>query len=165
MVKRPEEFLKLPYARVLIPDEKGTFSAQILEFPGCFSQGNTPDEAFQNLENAASAWIEAALLQQQDIPPPSACCGYTGKVALRLPKSIHKKAMELAQRDGTSLNQYLITAIATRIGAEDLYARLVERLDARGPGLTSAGGSKRSRTQSRKQSLEARDAAVASGPK
>ena len=165
MVKRPEEFLKLPYARVLIPDEKGTFSAQILEFPGCFSQGRTPDEAFQNLENAALAWIEAALLQQQDIPPPSASYGYTGKVALRLPKSIHKKAMELAQRDGTSLNQYLVSAIAARVGAEDLYGRLVERLEAHWRELTDAGGTIRCREQTGDHFFDNLKAAAAGAPR
>jgi hypothetical protein len=32
----------------------------------------------------------------------------------------------MAERDRTSLNQYLITAIAARTGAEDLYRRMVD---------------------------------------
>jgi len=126
---KPEEYLKLPYARILIPDESGTFSAQILEFPGCFSQGNTPDEAFRNLEEAAIGWIEAALSQGQEIPTPSENHGYPGKIALRLPKSIHKRAVQLARRDGTSLNQFLVTAIAARVGSEDLYIRLLDKFE------------------------------------
>lgn len=129
MKARPEEYLKLPYARILIPDENGTFSAQILEFPGCFSQGKTPDEAFRNLEEAANGWIIAALSQGQEIPAPSASHGYPGKIALRLPRSIHKRAAQLAQIDGTSLNQFLVSAIAARVGAEDLYARLLQKFE------------------------------------
>ena len=136
-----EEYLKQPYARILIPDPGGGFSAEILEFPGCFSQGKTAEEAFSNLENAAMAWIESAMRQGQEIPSPSAHHGYTGKIALRLPKSIHRKAAQFAERDGTSLNQFLVSAIAARLGAEDLHARLIERLEEREGSVRAWTGS------------------------
>lgn len=130
--KEPKEYLKEPYARILIPDDdSGTFSAEILEFPGCFAQGNTADEAFENLERTALAWIEAVLRQGKEIPPPSMAQGYGGKIALRIPKSIHKRAVELAARDNTSLNQFILSALAARIGAEDFYSRLATRLETR----------------------------------
>ena len=82
-----ENYLKKPYSRILIPDdESGTFTAEILEFPGCIAQGDTAQEAYERLEEAAKAWIEAALELGQEIPPPSLAHGYGGKVALRLPK-------------------------------------------------------------------------------
>jgi predicted RNase H-like HicB family nuclease len=129
MTANPEEILKQPYARVLIPNENDVFSAEILEFPGCFAQGDTPNEAIDNLENAAVSWIVAAQEHEQDIPAPSTNYGYTGKIALRLPRSIHKKAIQLAQRDGISLNQFLLSAIAARVGAEDFYGRLMEKFE------------------------------------
>jgi predicted RNase H-like HicB family nuclease len=115
---RPEEYLKNPYARILIPEEEG-FSAEILEFPGCFAVGRTADEAFKNLECAAISWIEAALSQGQEIPSPSMSQGYGGRIALRLPKGIHRRASELAQRENISLNQFILSAVAAKIGAED----------------------------------------------
>ncbi|MEM5789132.1 MAG: type II toxin-antitoxin system HicB family antitoxin [Syntrophobacteraceae bacterium] len=129
MALKPEEYLKQPYARVLIPNEDSTFSAELLEFPGCFSQGKTSDEALRNLEDAARGWIEAALDLGQEIPAPSVSHGYTGKIALRLPKSIHKKAIQLAQRDGISLNQFLLSAISARVGAEDLYSYFSDKFE------------------------------------
>ncbi|KKM61029.1 hypothetical protein LCGC14_1535950, partial [marine sediment metagenome] len=39
------EILRKPYARVLIPDESGGYFAKILEFPGCYAEGETPNEA------------------------------------------------------------------------------------------------------------------------
>src|SRR5207253_2052298 len=69
--KTPNEYLKEPYQRVLIPDEEtSTYTAQILEFPGCVSQGDTVAEAYEKLEEAARGWIEAALDLGQDIPLP-----------------------------------------------------------------------------------------------
>lgn len=118
------DVLKKPYARVLIPSGDGTYAAELLEFPGCFSQGGTPQEAMDNLDDAAICWIESALKQKQDIPEPLAVYGYSGKLSLRIPRSIHKKAARFAQKDDVSLNQYLATAIAARVGAEELYDHL-----------------------------------------
>jgi predicted RNase H-like HicB family nuclease len=66
----PERYLNQPYARVLIPDPKGGFSAELSEFPGCFAEGDTANDAIANLERAANSWIEVALGQGQDIPLP-----------------------------------------------------------------------------------------------
>jgi antitoxin HicB len=128
MPKTPEEYLKEPYSRVLIPDEGGGYSAEMLEFPGCFAEGQTSDEAMQALERAAESWIQAALDQGQEIPQPFINQGYGGKVALRLPRSFHRKAVQFAERDGTSLNQFLVSAIAARIGAEECCRHLVTQL-------------------------------------
>src|SRR5690349_11177829 len=117
MSKTPEQYLKEPYARILIPNGDGTFSAEILEFPGCFGQGTTPDNAFQNLEAAAKSWIQASMDQGLDIPEPQMNQSYAGRIALRLPKSLHRLAVRLAEHDGTSLNQFLVMAIATSVGA------------------------------------------------
>ncbi|MBV8356588.1 MAG: type II toxin-antitoxin system HicB family antitoxin [Deltaproteobacteria bacterium] len=124
----PERYLNQPYARILIPDPKGGFSAEMLEFPGCFAEGDTADDAIGNLEKAASSWIEVALSQGQEIPPPTASYGYSGRLVLRLPRELHKLAARKAERDRVSLNQCLLTAIATWVGADNLYQRLEDRL-------------------------------------
>ncbi len=128
--KSPKDYLKEPYARVLTPDEEsGGYTAEILEFPGCVTEGDTADEALRNLEDAAEGWIEAALNAGQDIPEPSEPQGYGGRVALRLPRSLHRRAVQMAERDGTSLNQFLVAAVAERVGAGTLYAQMAQRLE------------------------------------
>lgn len=125
--KTPEEYLKEPYARILIPDETGVFSAEVLELPGCYAIGSSPDEALANLEDVAKTWIEIELERGHEIPPPSANHEYSGRFALRLPRSLHRLATRMAKQDGTSLNQFLVSAIAARVGAEDLYNRIADR--------------------------------------
>ncbi len=39
-----------------------------------------------------------------------------GKILLRLPISLHRKAVLLAEKDGTSLNQWLLSAISEAVG-------------------------------------------------
>jgi predicted RNase H-like HicB family nuclease len=111
-----------------VPDPKGGFSAELLEFPGCFAEGETANEAYANLEKSASSWIEVALSQGQDIPRPSANYGYSGRLVLRLPRELHRLASQKANRDGVSLNQCFVTAIASWVGADNLYQRLADRL-------------------------------------
>ena len=125
-----DKYLTQPYSRLLVPEKEGGYSAEILEFPGCFSQGDTAEEAVKNLEDAAKNWIAAALEQGLKIPEPTGDHDYSGKIALRLPRSTHRKAIQMAEREDVSLNTFLVDAISSRIGAEDLYGRLADRLNA-----------------------------------
>src|SRR6059036_772394 len=90
----PSNYLKKPYARIVIPVEPKGFHAQILEFPGCYAQGDTLEEAYSNLEKAAESWIDASLAQGHEIPEPSSSTTHSGRIVLRLPRSIHRKAAE-----------------------------------------------------------------------
>jgi len=125
----PEEYLRLPYTRKIIPDEEsGTYSAEIDEFPGCIAQGDTAKEAYEKLEEVAVSWIGAALDLGQEIPPPSTVQDYSGRFALRLPKSIHRQASLVADKEGTSLNQFIVSALSEKLGATNLYEKLTQRI-------------------------------------
>lgn len=130
MVKKtPENYLQEPYAFILTGDkDSGMFSAEVLEFPGCFAYGDNEQEAIAKLKEIAKAWIEIELERGHDIPPPSADLEFAGKIALRLPRSLHRRAVMMAERDGTSLNQFLLSAISERVGAHALIERLIEKL-------------------------------------
>lgn len=47
------------------------FGVVVPDLAGCFSAGDTLDEAMVNAEEAVEAWIETALDAGQDIPKPS----------------------------------------------------------------------------------------------
>jgi antitoxin HicB len=130
-MKTPKDYLQLPYARTVIPTEPNGFHAEILEFPGCFAQGDSLEEAYSNLENAAESWIESCQAQGHEVPQPSSSVSYSGRIVLRLPRSIHRQAAKLAARDETSLNTYLVSAVAAKVGAEDQYNVLTRRMEQR----------------------------------
>ncbi|MGA2045266.1 MAG: type II toxin-antitoxin system HicB family antitoxin, partial [Roseiarcus sp.] len=52
-------------------DEDKAFGIVVPDLPGCFSAGDSLDEAFSGAEEAAAAWIDAALDAGEAIPPPS----------------------------------------------------------------------------------------------
>jgi antitoxin HicB len=54
---------KLEYPIVVEPlplEEGGGFLATAPDLPGCMSDGATPEEAVTNIQDAITAWIEAA---------------------------------------------------------------------------------------------------------
>jgi len=129
--KTSDEYLKEPYGRLLIKDSDGTFAAEILEFPGCYTQGETADEAMANLDEAARNWIEETLKQGKPIPEAMANNDASGKFALRLPRGLHQKATLMAEREGVSLNTFFIDAIAERVGAHKFLDQLAQRAEKR----------------------------------
>lgn len=126
------EILKKPYARKLTPDEAGGYVGTIHEFPGLIAEGETPEETMARLEEAARSWIDAALDLGQRIPEPIEYGDYSGRIALRLPRRLHKLAVERADLENTSLNQLLVTAISFYLGELDglRFARSALRFEA-----------------------------------
>jgi antitoxin HicB len=52
-------------------DEGGGYAAWVPDSPGCMSDGDTPDQARQNVELAIQEWIEEAERQGTPIPAPT----------------------------------------------------------------------------------------------
>lgn len=51
--------------------ETTAFGVIVPDLPGCFSAGDTLDEALAGAEEAAAAWIDAALDHGRAVPVPS----------------------------------------------------------------------------------------------
>lgn len=113
------DILKRPYSRLLVPEEDGSYRAEIFEFPGCIAIGETASDALKNLEEVAADWIAAALENGQQIPAPVEAEDFSGKLVLRLSRSLHRRASFAAEREGVSLNQFISTAVATCVGASE----------------------------------------------
>lgn len=121
-----KKILAKEYVRRLAPDESGGYVASILEFPGCVAEGETAEEALTNLDNAAESWINVALANGYHVRAPINFDGCNGKIALRMPRTLHKQAAELAELEGCSLNQLLVTAIASYVGGQQLISKFEE---------------------------------------
>ena len=65
---------KLEYSVVVEPlaaEDGGGFVATVPDLPGCMSDGETPEEALVNVQDAIVAWIEAANDLGHIVPKPS----------------------------------------------------------------------------------------------
>ena len=52
-------------------DDHTAWGAVVPDLPGCHSAGDTLDEAMEAVEEAAAAWIDAALDAGRTVPEPS----------------------------------------------------------------------------------------------
>lgn len=106
--------IKYP-ASVFWSDEDGGFIAIAPDLPGCSAFGKTQGEALAELQDAISGWVEAARAVGNPVPKPSPKPEpehYSGKLVLRLPRSLHAKLATAAKQDGVSLNQHLLHLLA-----------------------------------------------------
>ena len=55
----------------LPPEDGGGFVATVPDLPGCMSDGETPEEALINVQDAIAAWIEAAVELGRKVPEPT----------------------------------------------------------------------------------------------
>lgn len=53
---------------ILYPEEDGGWSVECPSLPGCFSQGDTKEEAVQNVKEAISLYLE--FLESEGRPVP-----------------------------------------------------------------------------------------------
>lgn len=53
---------------ILIPDEDGGYSVEVPSLPGCFSQGDTMEEALSNIREAIDLYIEVLIEDGKEIP-------------------------------------------------------------------------------------------------
>lgn len=110
-----EDYLSLKYPVSFYPDREGGYTVMIKDLPGCISQGETLSEAMDNIQEAREAWIETAYECGDEIPLPSTEAEYSGKLTVQIPKSLHQGLAEKAEREGVSLDQYIL-AILSKIG-------------------------------------------------
>jgi predicted RNase H-like HicB family nuclease len=122
----------LRYPIAIEPGSETTaFGVVVPDLPGCFSAGDTLDEAMSGAEEAAAAWIDAALDAGESIPAPSGLEAlrtnpeYAGwligvitldpallddtieRVNITLPRRVLRRLDALAQAAGESRSGYI----------------------------------------------------------
>ena len=93
----------------------GGFLIEVPMLKGCMSDGETVEEAYNNLEEAKKEWFTYMLENNLAIPEP-ADASYSGRFVVRIPKSLHKIITEQSKREGLSLNQYVANVLAFAAG-------------------------------------------------
>ena len=95
-------------------DPKDGILAYVVEWPNCFAAGATREEAIQELDHAMRAMVAFHLERGLEVPEPSS--RYGGTVVVQMPKSLHRRVMTRAKREGVSMNQFIATTLAEAIG-------------------------------------------------
>jgi len=115
-------YLSLPYT-IQLTREGDAWFAEIAELPGCMTQGDSAAEAVEMIQDAMAGWIEIALADGTPVPEPRRVDEYSGKFVLRVPRSLHRDLVRAAEREGVSLNQLALVALARAVGPAAQPAR------------------------------------------
>lgn len=111
MEKDVQYYMELPYNYIIQPihDESGQyFYGRVMELDGCQSDGDSFEEAYQNLRDAMEGYIETKLSNGYDLPEPVQSNSFSGKFVIRIPKTLHYRLTVEAEKEGISLNQYAL---------------------------------------------------------
>jgi antitoxin HicB len=127
MVKDLGYYLSLDYPVTISYDTDEGYYANIEALGVCSGVGETAAEAYDSAMESKRLWIEAALDEGLPIPEPEPEKEYSGRLVLRLPKSLHAKLARAAEEDGTSLNQYLVMLLSSEY-ERDLIAKNADEL-------------------------------------
>jgi len=98
-------------------DGETVFEARVRELPDVAEYADSFDEAYllalDTIETTAAIFAE----KRRDMPPPlEPVDDWSGRITLRLPKSLHRTLALTAEREGSSLNQYICAVLACHSG-------------------------------------------------
>jgi len=110
---------------ILWSEEDGEYVATCPAFPGLSALGETEEEALAEAKVALRLFIKTCEERGIPLPESESVQEYSGQFRVRLPKSLHRQAAQLAAMDGISLNQVVISAVEARVGAKQLGARML----------------------------------------
>jgi antitoxin HicB len=100
--------------RPLTPEEGGGYLAEFPDYPGCISDGETPEEAIREGVDALKSYL--VTLEALGRTPPAKGDLYGGQWRQRVPKSLHAALARRAAREGVSLNTLVTTMLAEGLG-------------------------------------------------
>jgi len=115
-----EYYANLPYTTIVerMDDQGEYFVARVLELDGLIMTGVTPAEAVAELESVKKEWIETQLELGNKMPQPLKSRKYSGQYRIRMEPSLHEALTLLAELEGVSLNQLMVTRLAQAAGRE-----------------------------------------------
>lgn len=119
MKKDLNYYLSLNYPSeisVIPEDEGGGYFACIPLLPGCMTDGETVEEAYENLQDAKREWLGDMLDRGLPIAEPNMKVSFSGRFVVRVPKTLHRLLAEESEREGISLNQFVNNSLAFTIG-------------------------------------------------
>ncbi|GHU07235.1 hypothetical protein AGMMS50225_03830 [Betaproteobacteria bacterium] len=117
------------YTHIISPlsgEDGGGYLFSIPDLPGCISDGSTPAEAMENGRDAFLTTVSALADLGREIPPPSFrpqavqvpahVPEVSGKFVTRVPKTLHAKLVDQAEKEGVSMNTLVLSLLAEGLG-------------------------------------------------
>ncbi|MBI4819509.1 MAG: toxin-antitoxin system HicB family antitoxin [Deltaproteobacteria bacterium] len=90
--------------------EDRSFIVRAPALEGCVTHGATIEEALKAGLEAVELWLTETIERGEAVPPPPRL-NASGKITVRMPTSLHERLAEAAERDGVSINQWVVSRL------------------------------------------------------
>ena len=110
------------------PDEESGYVIVYPDLPGCMTQVEDAAEIGPMAEEIKALWLETARAHGLTIPPASPTPSYSGKLEVRVPRTLHRDLAESAAREKVSLGEYVAMLLTRRDSMARIEHRLAELL-------------------------------------
>jgi predicted RNase H-like HicB family nuclease len=120
-----ETYANLPYTVKVEPQDDGKgiyYVAKVVELPNLIMTGETREEALKDLEAVKKEWIQTYLELGNKMPVPLVSRKYSGKIIVSMPPTLHKVLTKLAENEGVSFNQYMVSSLARCAGQDEVIS-------------------------------------------
>ena len=102
-------------------DEDEGYVARVQEFPDLYAFGDTRAEALKEGEDALRGYIALYGDLGKPLPAPAKRSSHSGQLRVRMPVSLHRALAMAARREGTSLNQWIVSLLSAGAASADTY--------------------------------------------
>lgn len=97
---------------VIWSSEDNAYIATCPEFSGVSAFGDTAEVAVAELQNVLEATIETYRQEGWTLPEPRRLPSHSGKLLVRMPRSLHCAIAMRAEEEGVSLNTLIVALLA-----------------------------------------------------
>ncbi len=106
------------------------FKSTVKELPDVADYAETYSEAYELAIDAIETTAEMLEEDGRSIPKPQVSQDdYSGRVTLRLPKTLHMQSAQLAETEGVSLNTFVVAALSEKVGLESFSSLFVKKFE------------------------------------
>jgi len=106
-------------------DGETMFSARVKELPDVEVFEATSEQAYSVALQIITSLASLADEDGRKFPAPSKDSDeeFSGRVTLRMPRGLHQKIAAISGQEGVSLNQYIVTVLASASGETSFFLR------------------------------------------
>lgn len=105
------------------------WTASYPAIPNCVGCGDTVEEAIGEAKENLEIYLDYLLEEKRKIPDEDYKSEYSGKIALRISKSTHKRLAEISESEGISINLLLNNAIENYLGLKSYDININKKID------------------------------------
>lgn len=116
--------LKYPYS---VTEDEGEFVVTYPDLPGCVTQVERSEDIHAMANEARELWLETMWEIGGKIPEAPAR-DFSGKLVIRIPKSLHRDLSYMARDEGMSLNSFILHLLSAHSAASAIARQATEQV-------------------------------------